>query len=536
MFSETQLRDWLCKLNISDEAKDYINLVRLSEPSRRVQGGRGNVPGRYPSRKMERTIQFESHRNELSFIYNLEYDSDVLEYWDQPAAIKLRYLTENGRPHAGYYTPDFLVIRSDRIGWVECKTESELLKLSKNQHRYFFDGERWRFPPGEKVAKQNGFFFEVFSSNEINWIYLRNMKLLEDYLRSEIVIIDETHERVLSFVCAKPGISLSELLFLCQGFQIPADNIYQLIAIRSLYVDLETKLLSEPDTTPVFVSIEDSYLYNTTKPFHQFQSSEVKWNTGDSIIWDGKSYEVINCGELLTWLKGEDGNVVSINHETFLSLFEKNQVSLISHSERDNIHDSVSSNKILLQASPSALQEANRRYIILTTYSQTGEIILGSSLRTLRRWQKSFREAELIFGNGYIGLIDNKSARGNRLAKLPPQTVDISNEYIENGFETSKQSTAHSVWVKLKFECEKRGILFPSYNSFVRQINRRPVHEQDEKRRGRVAAYQYEEFYYEISPTSPKHGDRPFEIVHIDHTELDIELICSKTGKNLGRP
>ncbi|HSP67466.1 MAG TPA: hypothetical protein VLN48_07050, partial [Bryobacteraceae bacterium] len=31
-------------------------------------------------------------------------------------------------------------------------------------------------------------------------------------------------------------------------------------------------------------------------------------------------------------------------------------------------------------------------------------------------------------------------------------------------------------------------------------------------------------------------GDRPFEIGHIDHTELDVEVVCSETGRPLGRP
>ena len=35
---------------------------------------------------------------------------------------------------------------------------------------------------------------------------------------------------------------------------------------------------------------------------------------------------------------------------------------------------------------------------------------------------------------------------------------------------------------------------------------------------------------------TPRHGDRPFEIGHVDHTELDVELVCSTTGRNLGRP
>jgi len=29
--------------------------------------------------------------------------------------------------------------------------------------------------------------------------------------------------------------------------------------------------------------------------------------------------------------------------------------------------------------------------------------------------------------------------------------------------------------------------------------------------------------------TTPRHGDRPYEIGHIDHTELDVEIVCSQT-------
>jgi putative transposase len=35
---------------------------------------------------------------------------------------------------------------------------------------------------------------------------------------------------------------------------------------------------------------------------------------------------------------------------------------------------------------------------------------------------------------------------------------------------------------------------------------------------------------------TPRHGDRPFEIGHLDHTELDIILVSSRTGKPLKKP
>ena len=35
---------------------------------------------------------------------------------------------------------------------------------------------------------------------------------------------------------------------------------------------------------------------------------------------------------------------------------------------------------------------------------------------------------------------------------------------------------------------------------------------------------------------TPRHGDRPFEIGHIDHTQADVWAVCSQTGRILGRP
>jgi hypothetical protein len=47
------------------------------------------VSGCYPSRKIGVTIQFESHKNELARIQELEHASDVIEFYDQPPSIKL---------------------------------------------------------------------------------------------------------------------------------------------------------------------------------------------------------------------------------------------------------------------------------------------------------------------------------------------------------------------------------------------------------------------------------------------------------------
>jgi len=138
-------------------------------------------------------------------------------------------------------------------------------------------------------------------------------------------------------------------------------------------------------------------------------------------------------------------------------------------------------------------------------------------------------------GSGYLGLIPKSSQRGNRGSKLPEQSRTLLRQFVEEDYETLKQKSRFATWAMLHHACEEKGTVTPSYVTFCRAVRQRPVFENVLKRRGRRAAYTHEPFYWQLDPTTPRHGDRPFEIGHIDHTELDVELVCSGTGRVLGR-
>jgi hypothetical protein len=97
MLTEAELAAWYQRLNISEPTRTLIDRVRRSDPARRVGGGRSNVSGLYPSRKMGVTIQFESHRVELAAIYEMEHDPETLAFYDQPFTIALDYKSAKGR-------------------------------------------------------------------------------------------------------------------------------------------------------------------------------------------------------------------------------------------------------------------------------------------------------------------------------------------------------------------------------------------------------------------------------------------------------
>jgi len=247
MLGHDDLLVWFQKLALAESARSLIEQIRLSGPSRRVGGGRSNVSGRYPSRKMGVTIQFESHRVELAGIYEMEHDDTVLEYFDQPPPIKLDYESTSGRRMGVLHTPDFFVIRQQEAGWEEWKTEEELNRLKAYNSNRYSGGEdgRWLCPPGAAYAERYGLYYRVRSSAEIDWVFQRNIQFLEDYLRAPQTISASSREIVIAYLSSSPGMTLDELLRMTEG-RISPDDIFSLIAANTIPVDLHAAPLAEP--------------------------------------------------------------------------------------------------------------------------------------------------------------------------------------------------------------------------------------------------------------------------------------------------
>lgn len=540
MLTNEELMQLCRSLGLSKQAQSVIEEIRSSPPSRRVRSAAGNVSVRYASRKMGVTIQAESHRNELAGIYEKEHDSDTLEYYDQPSRIKLVYQAKSGRKVGVLHTPDYFVIRTDSVGWEEWKMEENLARLAdKMPHRYV-SGEdgRWRCPPGERYAERFGLFYRVRSSAEIDWVFQRNMLFLEDYLRADCPCIsEEATEAVLSLVASEPGITLDELLRRATGAS--NDDIYTLIATERVYVDVRAAPLAEPERVCVFRNEEIAYTYavitETSSQSPAGATRSVYVTAGTPVVWDGRCWTIVNSGETTTALLAEDGAVVELPNTTFEALVK--QGKLTGTREQAQIKVSAEARELWARASPGDFKEANRRYaIIALRLAGRSTVDDTTPARTIRHWLSKWREAERVHGCGYIGLLPRRWKSGNRNRKLPESTLAVLDEFIANDYETLKQKPKCEVYGALVRACEERSIITPSYKTFAQEVDRRPRQEQVKKRKGGRAAYQHEPFHWNLTLTTPRHGDRPFEIGHIDHTQLDIELLCSRTGHNLGRP
>lgn len=536
MLTTDDLQAWFQRLELSEQARSVVGDIRSAGPARRVGGGKSNVVGRYPSRKMRVSIQFESHRVELAGIYEMEHDPSTLEYFDQPPPIKLNYASPIGRPMGVWHTPDFFVIRDCEAGWEEWKREEELQRLAaRNPNRYCAaeDGH-WRCPPGAAYAEHLGFYYRVRSSAEIDWTFQRNIQFLEDYLRCDSREVSPAGSDVaLTYVAATPGFSLEDLLQLTKD-KITPDEIFALIAADVLYVDWSAAPFAEPARVKVFPTAESATVVKEDPSREPALISASKFRCGTQVTWDGRLWSVVNLGDASISLLSEDQHLTEIPVTVFETLVRDNRLKAISD---DTGSGDPATRDRLSRASEADLKVGIYRSGFISQYFDRGTLPASAevSRRTFFRWLNGFRKAKAGYGNGFVGLLPHTSERGNRAPKLLEASRGLMYEHIEGDYETLKQKTKYASWVQLQRACDAQGTPTPSYKTFCLAVRRRPLHDQILKRQGRRASYRVEPFYWTLELATPRHGDRPFEIVHMDHTELDVE--CATTsGQPLDRP
>jgi putative transposase len=527
------------RLNFSEKTQLLVEGIRSSGPSRAVGSGKSNVRGRYPSRKMGVTIQFESHRNELPAIFELEHDLDVIEYYDQPLSITIEYQGMNKRWIRVLHTPDFFVIRERAAGWEECKTEEELLSLSeRNPNRYRKDEDGvWRCPPGEAYATPLGFYYRLRTSAEINWTFQRNIQFLEDYFRIDApVVAQAAREAVTMIIASEPNITLDQLYKSAEG-KANRDDIHMMIAHREIFVALSAAPLPEPDLVRVFPDEETSVAYrNLIDAVHDSAAHKLRHvdlSKSERVLWGNRSWTILNTNEETVGLLGDGNEFREVPRTVFEELVKKGKITGLQ--DGNTTLFSAEAMERFRRANSQAYREANRRADFVQARlsgDQVDKEIVGE--RTIRRWVSSFRAAESRWGCGYLGLLPVPRS-GNRKGRLPFATVALLDKFIDEDYETIKHKRKYEVYAAYLRACDKAGLIAASYKTFCATAKRRSRYQQTLQREGKRAAYRDKPFCWYLDQTTPRHGDRPFEIVHIDHTELDEELVCSQTGRKLGK-
>ena len=534
---------WCRKLTLAPATVSFLSTLRASSPVRRVASRAGNVSGMYPSRKMGVTIQFESQRPELWAILVMDHDPNVLEFYDQPHTFKLRYLDKSGKKMQGhYYTPDFLVLRTDSVRFEEWKPESELKRLSALypfRYQQQEDGS-WRSPPAEEAAAELSLAFRVRSSAELHPTYIDNLIFLEDYFGVALSVPVPVQTTILERIRETPGLPLSALAY--DGSGIRSNDVYAMLALDLLYTDLYAAPLIQHGRVRLYTSTEQARAYAhllPSKPLSRVGSPlpevTMPLTPNTTLLWDGRAFTLVNPGETTITLLPDKGPPVQVPSDFFFQLFDTGVITRLRPEEDAPISPEV--DRLMDQATPADQRQANARFEKVMAYiNGEKDCYAGVAPRTLHRWVARFREAEEQLGCGYVGLLSRKASQGNHAPKAPSEPCELMDSFITNLFETLRRSPAASVYRAYEQECRKRSLQPLSARAFYQRIHQRSGPQQTEAREGARAAYPEQPWYWELAIQTPRHGRRPFEIVHIDHTELDIEIRSSSTGELLGKP
>lgn len=526
VLTPTEFDAWSQRIGLTEKAIAEVQKVRFSDPERLVGGGKSNVAGRFPSPKMGRTIQFESHQNELALIYKLEYDNDVLEYWDQPPSFYLDYLSKSGRRNHHPYTADFFVIRRNSAGWEECKTEEELHKLGESSpNRWRNEGESWYCPPGETYAQQFGLYYSVRSSKEINWVFIENFVWLEDYFTNKPLKVETViTSTIQALVRSQPGISLAEI-----REHVPdatADDLNILIATRQIFVDLEKYLLPLPDQVKVFID-QDNYdhykLITVVAAPTGLDSGRLDIAVGKTIYWDGESWLIANTGESSIALIRADGQYVDLPNKTFEALVRDGKIIGSLTTSEGSIYSEAE--ELWRRASKHAQEIAYSRSKELEPFL-SGDKPRKEMTRSQQRWLARYLKNEKIVGNGLVGLLPNFQNRGWRRDGIEPEVQQLMEQHVESEYENIKQTSVRHVYRMFKQFCEEKGYTPPSSESYRLAVIARPLRDQITARTGERSGYSEEDFHWYLHrEETPVHGRRPFQICHLDCSKVDLELL-----------
>ena len=498
------------------------------------------MSGVFPSSKNGVTVGFKARTTEYAFILAEEASTQSIAYFNEPPGIKLNYMcAKTHRMRSYYHRPDFLVVYPDSFELVDCMTEEDLAEAANKQPELYQrqpDGS-WRSPPKEAAAGELGLKHRLVSSRSMTPILVANLSFLMDYVRA-----GEHHwngvavKAISDFLRKNARSTIAEILDALPA-TADADDLFRALAHGRFCVDLDHELVAERDRTYVYFDRATMAAYRvarvaSARSTRSVIASMMVLQTGAPLSWDGRLWKVLNNGASEFTLIDDGGTLQSLSRSAFEQLFKSGAIRPAKKHELTTDTDSSEAYAVLSQAGPSDLSRA------LATYRQIAPFLKGTAKapasRTERRKVACWRAAEAKCGNGFVGIIPHYQKCGNRLPRLNDETIELITEQVREHYANPKRVRVRRLYERIQEACADKGLQVPSYGYIAKFVKRLP-YQMKLAREGARAAYNLEPRAESPEGAAPHDAVRAFEKVYIDHTEVDLDLMCSRTGKNLGR-
>lgn len=246
-FNKIRLEEYLCNSSLSEAAKQYVAEAAVG-PSRNVgESGFRCVAGAFQSRKMGCSISTESRGGEDAYTVALEYDRNVVAFYDQPPLVDCRRTDKNGRVTMRAYHPDLLVLELNKVEVVQVKSAGKLKSLlaSNPADWQVIDGIATDLPANAAFLEL-GLPHRVVSVDELPRVRVANLRLLLRVREDESRPDSRIQSSILAATSESAVVSISALAEKIGTKDLTP--ILSLIDQELLFADIDNCLLSAPET------------------------------------------------------------------------------------------------------------------------------------------------------------------------------------------------------------------------------------------------------------------------------------------------
>lgn len=528
MLNRSELAELFARFHLPPSGLKLVTEAREKSPVRKVKSSGGNVVTHYYSPKMGRVVSTESHTAEQPGAYLYEFDVHVLEYWPQPTWLDLHLTNrKTGKVSRRAHCPDFLVITDECIYLDEWKQASHLLALSlEHPDRFVREGNEWRSPILEEFCEPLGLTYRVRSTEHIPHQRLANHKFLADFLNPECHESSPEASRDLQeWFDENAEVPLAVLVkeAMCAESSFNTDDIYRAIAVGRLCIDMDEANISDTERVMIYRDQSAMRLLSharriESKPsLSQLAHSVV---TGTKIGFDGRNFEVMaGMGEFI--LKDAHG-AITLSHRDFQSLFAEGKLVVPNH-----IEEVKKDHTELRSLSPKQMAEIERRLDAIQQAKAGG--VTTYSERTIRRLKKKMREAGGQILEQHLALVSQTNRKGNRTVQIPEAMINLIDKVGKERHNQPGGPSKVGTYIQFVSECHQLGLSPCSMRTFSRRLK-----VSVKRREGRRRAYQEGAIVWYLHSHEPIHGVRPFEIVHIDTTPVELILKTPWGKQSLG--
>lgn len=530
MLTPVELENIFNEIGLPEGGRRLVAKARREAPVRQVRSSRSNLITRYPSQKMGRVIETESHTVEFAAMLRYEWDPAVLEYYPQPMEIDQKVKAPGGKATRLQHTPDFLLIKRDVILVEEWREEDRLLKLALNSPGKFLrEVEGWRYPLAEDFFAEQGLEYRLRSADELPQQYIQNLFFLGTYLDANYPELEERDLEVLRRAFQnKASIHLKQLM---DAPGLTSDSIYKAIADKILAFDLYNDNLGETDRVMVFrdeptmVFLQKSMAPSVGLPQERLDFSI---QPGGKMVLDKTEYDILFV----------DGDRVSTKCREVIQdfpldiiekLHRKGQLKLIPNALV--IHGRKVEGSNLEDYTPAQLETALTR----ATWLQQASLA-PDSVPVCRRTLQRYRRAVELAGESALArnlaLVPKHFLKGDRRRKISKEVLALIEEVIREKYNKPGNISIRTAYLYFRAACEAANLTPCSLKAFSQEVQQR---KSTRLRQGKRLAYQEGQFVNYLHIKDEVHGVRPFQIVHIDHTELQVLLCLPNSKESLGR-